>query len=273
MSLVGIIICLGFAVWYLYQENAAREGYEQVQETATKTQTETETESETKITREDIEDAEFTGEIEGEAAKLPEGIFLDMKNPIDFKALQEINPDLYAWIRIPDTNIDYPIAQREGDNSYYLTHDMYGEYRFAGCIYTEDGNSRDFSDPNTVIYGHNMKNTTMFQNLHLFADSDFFDKHPLVYIYTPEHVRAYEIFAAYTYDDRHILNSFDFTDREVYEEYLDEILHVRAMDANIREDVSVTADDCILTLSTCVGGQTSSRYLVQAVLIGDESNE
>lgn len=269
LSLAGCVCCLSFAVWYLYQDYTAKKQYEELQETLA---SEADQEEE-KVTIEEVENAKFTGEQEGEAAEIPDDIFLDMENPIDFDELKKINTDLYAWIRIPDTMIDYPIAQREGDDSYYLSHDMYQEPRFAGCIYTEDCNSRDFTDPNTVVYGHNMKNRTMFQNLHLFSDSTFFEEHPYVYVYTPEHVLAYKVFASYTYDDRHIMNSFDFEDPEVYTEYLDEIFHVRSMNKNLREDVSVTGDDRILTLATCIGGQTQSRYLVQAVLIKDEADE
>ena len=270
LSCVGCACCILFIVWYLYQNHESEKQYRELQESFA---LEEETQSETQVTLEEIEEAEFTGSQEGDAASLPDDIFLDMENPIDFEKLAEINPDLYAWIRIPGTVIDYPVAQREGDDSYYLTHDMYQEPRFAGCIYTEDCNSRDFTDPNTVLYGHNMKNQTMFQNLHLFADSDFFEEHPYVYIYTPEHVLVYKIFASYTYDDRHIMNSFDFSNQEVFEAYLDEIFHMRAMDRNLREGVSVSAEDRIITLATCIAGQTESRYLVQAVLIKDGADE
>lgn len=265
LSIVGCIVCVGFLGWYVYQNYQAQKEYERLrQEALAKTETE---EPEDEVTLEEIENTEFTGELDGEAAKIDDDIFFaDMENPIDFDKLADINTDIYAWIRIPDTNIDYPIAQREGDDAYYLSHDMYQKPRFAGCIYTEDCNSKEFTDPNTVIYGHNMKNKSMFQNLHLFSDADFFEEHPDVYIYTPQGVLLYKVFAAYTYDDRHIMNSFDFSDPEVFQDYLDEILHIRAMDANIREGVEVTVDDHIITLSTCVGGQTQSRYLVQAVL-------
>lgn len=265
LSIMGCIVCVGFLGWYVYQNYQAQKEYERLRQDAL-AQTETE-EPEDEVTLEEIENTEFTGELDGEAAKIDDDIFFaDMENPIDFDKLADINTDIYAWIRIPDTNIDYPIAQREGDDAYYLSHDMYQKPRFAGCIYTEDCNSKEFTDPNTVIYGHNMKNKSMFQNLHLFSDADFFEEHPDVYIYTPQGVLLYKVFAAYTYDDRHIMNSFDFSDPEVFQDYLDEILHIRAMDANIREGVEVTVDDHIITLSTCVGGQTQSRYLVQAVL-------
>ncbi|MCD8020814.1 MAG: class B sortase [Clostridiales bacterium] len=255
ISLVGCICCLGFVAWYLYQDYREQKAYEQLQEDVDESTT------------------EFDGETEGEAAELPDGVFLDLENPIDFDLLADINTDIYAWIRISDTSIDYPIAQREGDDAYYLSHDMYQESRFAGCIYTEEANSKDFTDPNTVIYGHNMRNGSMFQNLHYFEDATFFDEHPYVYIYTPEHVLVYEVFASYSYDNRHILNSFDFSDEEVYAQYLEDILNVRSMDKNIRDDVTVTTEDTIITLSTCIGGDSDARYLVQAVLIKDESDE
>lgn len=234
ISIIGCICCAGFLGWYLYQDYRTEKEYEQLQAEAREkaAQEEARKKEEDKVSLEEIENAEFTGEQQGEEAEITENFFVDMENPINFDELQKTNSDIYAWIRIPDTKIDYPIAQREGDPSYYLSHDMYQQPRFAGCIYTEDCNSKDFMDPNTVIYGHNMKNQSMFQNLHLFRDKDFFDSHPDVYIYTPEGVLKYTVFASYTYDDRHIMNSFDFKDKKVFEKYLDDIFNVRAMDAN-----------------------------------------
>lgn len=275
LSVIGCLCCAGFFGWYVFQTYQVKKEYENLQaemNAEKDTAVQQAEEEEEKPTIEEIENAEFTGEQVGEEAEISESFFVDMENPINFEKLQEINSDLYAWIRIPDTNIDYPIAQREGDDSFYLSHDMYQEPRFAGCIYTEDCNSKDFMDPNTVIYGHNMKNQSMFQNLHLFSDPDFFESHPDVYIYTPGGVLKYEIFAAYTYDDRHIMNSFDFSDPQVFQQYLNEVFSIRSMDANIRSDVSVTVDDHIITLATCIGGQTQSRYLVQAVLTRGEND-
>ena len=185
--------------------------------------------------------------------------------------LSQINSDLYAWVRVPGTKIDYPVAQRSGDDSFYLNHDMYREWRFAGCIYSEDINKKDFSDPLTVLYGHNMANGSMFQNLHLFADEKFFDEHPFIYIYTSDEVIAYEIFAAYVYDNRHILRSLDNVDEEqkeeAYEEYLSEILSGNLPGERLREDLEVTSGDHILTLATCVGNAPEQRYLVQGVKV------
>ena len=80
-------------------------------------------------------------------------------------ALQEINSDVYAWIRIPGTYVDYPVAQSKVDDNYYLHRSIYKKYLFAGMIYTQSCNSLDFNDPVTVVYGHNMRSTTMFTSL------------------------------------------------------------------------------------------------------------
>lgn len=190
--------------------------------------------------------------------------------PVKFEELQAVNTDIYAWITVPGTVIDYPILQHASDNTYYLMHNIDGSYGYPGCVYTENMNSKDFTDNNTVIYGHNMKNGSMFAQLHKFEDPDFFNENREVLIYLPDEVLHYTIFAAHVYDDRHLLYSFDFTDPEVYQKYLDSIFSTRDMSANIDKDVTVTADDQIITLVTCIGSQPNNRLLVQAVLTDRE---
>ena len=191
-------------------------------------------------------------------------------NPIDFAPLIEKNIDVYAWIKIPNTVIDYPVLQTtDKSDSFYLNHDIDGNYKFAGCIYSEKKNRTDFSDRNTVLYGHNMLNGTMFQNLHKFRDKSFFDENKYIYIYTPKHIFTYEIFAAYKYDNRHLLNSFNYSDDAVFQEYLDYIKNPTSMLVN-RRDVDLNLESKILTLSTCIGNESNFRYLVQGVLISDE---
>lgn len=189
-------------------------------------------------------------------------------NPIDFTSLQTINPDVYAWIQIPNTKIDYPVVQSMEDDSYYLNHDVNKKFTVAGAIYSEMKNNKDFSDPNTVLYGHNMLNGSMFQNLHKFRDADFFEQNRYIYIYTPGHILTYEICAAYRYDNRHILNSFNFSDSEVFKEYLEFVKDPKSMIVQKRE-VGLNVNSKILTLSTCIGNH-DYRYLVQGVLINDE---
>lgn len=188
--------------------------------------------------------------------------------PIDFDGLQEINPEIYAWIRVPDTNIDYPILQHEDDDqSYYLSRDMYGNSAAAGSIYTEYYNTKDFTDPNTVIYGHNMKNGSMFHNVRYFADADYFAEHEDLYIYMPEKILKYQIINCYEYDDRHLLASFEYSDNEVFDRYLEDIMNPRSMYAMVRQGLNLTTEDRLVTLSTCVANKPDHRRLLQAVLV------
>ena len=120
----------------------------------------------------------------------------------DIAALQQINPEAYAWLEITGTDISFPILQSAEDETFYLTHNIYGEEDDNGSIYTEYYNNTDFADPNTVIYGRNRDE--MFGKLHQFQDRDFFDTHREIKIYTAGKTLTYKIFAAYTYDDRHL---------------------------------------------------------------------
>ena len=108
--------------------------------------------------------------------------------PIDFQALQQQNPEVYAWIQIPQTAVDYPILQSSTDNSYYLNHTINGEEKKEGAIFTENYNTKTFEDPNTIIYGHDMKNGSMFQSIHQYMDRSFFDANRDITIYMPEKI-------------------------------------------------------------------------------------
>ncbi len=188
---------------------------------------------------------------------------------IDFDLLRETNPDIYAWIYVPETNIDYPILQSGADKEedYYLEHNLDYSSGYPGCIYTQKRNAKDFSDPNTVIYGHNMKNGSMFRTLHNFEDAAFFAENQYFYIYTEDGKLTYRIFAAYQSDNSLILNKYhDFEDRDVFADYLSDIMSQTGSNCNINRGVNVTADDKIVTLSTCIGN-ASYRYLVQGVLV------
>lgn len=221
-------------------------------------------------TLEEIEAAEFTGVIDGPGPVIPEEVLSGAEeDPVDFARLREINPELYAWIRVPGTVIDYPVAQHEGDEQeYYLHHDLYGDPQFVGCVFSQVPNAKDFSDPVTVLYGHNMKNGSMFAELHSFLDPAAFEDGPrYVYIYTENATFIYEIYSAYPADNRNILLNYDFADEAVLEEYVDSTIHPRSMEAVVNDEVAVTAEDKILTLSTCIGGMPNQRLLVQAVLI------
>lgn len=112
-----------------------------------------------------------------------------MFRKIDFAAAQATNPDVYAWIWIPGTNIDYPILQSETeDDAYYLNHTIEKKEGLPGTIYTEKYNGKEFSSPVTVVYGHNMKNGSMFADLHKFEDRAFLMQiHTYIFIFRIAH--------------------------------------------------------------------------------------
>lgn len=207
--------------------------------------------------------------LEEKIQKLEEyfGIDIPDKN-IDFAALQEeTNADIYAWIYIPNTKIDYPVLQHPEDNLYYLNYNIDGTKGYPGCIYTEDYNSKDFTDHNTVIYGHNMKNGTMFAGLHKYEDSKFFEENPYVYIYTADEVYVYQVFAAYEFSDAHILYNYPSDTDAAFSSYLEEVMDVRSMNSNFNSDIEVAGTDKIVTLSTCISNKPNNRYLVQGLLL------
>ena len=189
----------------------------------------------------------------------------EIEIPVDFESLTSQYPDIYAWITIPGTRIDYPIVQHPSDNAYYLNHTVDGRKRVEGAIFTENYNSKDFSDPNTLIYGHNMKNGSMFKGLHKYKDRQFLEEHSEIIIYQEGRILRYKIFAAYVYDSRHIMLSFDFNDENIYRSYLNSVLTKKDMSSNIDTTVEVSTEDKIITLSTC-NSNDKQRYLVQAVL-------
>ena len=190
---------------------------------------------------------------------------------VDFDELTSINSDIYAWIYIPNTNVDYPVAQSmsDGDDSFYLEHNIYRQYQFSGTIYSEIKNSTDFHDRVTVLYGHNMLNGSMFASLHNFEDEEFFDENNTIFVLTKDKVYTYLVYSAYTYDDRHILNSFFLSNDEIFREYLDSTLNPHSYNENVRERVELNTDNRILTLSTCSNGAANTRYLVQGVLVDE----
>ncbi len=221
----------------------------------------------------DVDDTEkVKEELEGyklEAARLALKYQIEIpEKNIDFDMLHsEVSEDIYAWIYIPNTNVDYPVFQHPTDNAYYLEHNVDGSEGYPGCIYTENYNSKDFSDPQTVIYGHNMRDGTMFSDLHKYEDEQFFDENKYVFIYTEETVYVYKIFAAYQTNNAHQLLNYDFSRKENLLNYLE---NVRALESELKlfdDDVVFSGDDKVLTLSTCVmkERQFHLRYLVQAL--------
>ena len=192
-------------------------------------------------------------------------------NPIDFKTIRQENSDVCAWIQIPGIEvIDYPILQSapEADDNFYLDHDINGNSKRAGAIYIQKLNHNEFDDPATIIYGHNMLNGTMFGQLKKFRNKTFFEEHREMFIYTPGHILKYEIISAFVYDDRHILNSFNFSKEDERRQFFDECVNPTSLTKNVINGATLENDDKIIVLSTCTSND-SERYLVVGKLISD----
>ena len=195
-----------------------------------------------------------------------------VQNPINFAELKEQNPEVYAWIYVPGTDVNLPVVQSTTDDNFYLNHNIDGDYAVEGAIYSQSMNAADFSDPVTVLYGHNLVNGSMFSTLHYFENEDFFAQHDTMYIYTIGHILTYKVVSAYQYDDRHILNSFDFSDPSVVRTYFDYVMAPNSLVENVRQGVTLQTTDKIVQLSTCTDtvNHTDTRYLVTGVLTDDQ---
>lgn len=190
--------------------------------------------------------------------------------PVNFDSLRSINSDVIAWVEVEGTDIDYPVLYDTSDDMYYLDHTYRGTYTAAGSIFIQDYNTDDFSDFNTVLYGHNMADRTMFAQLHNFRnDASFFEENDTIIIYTPDSKLTYEIFAAYRTNNLNILGNYPVGTAEEREDYIDHI-YSHSEIARFDYDVDVTEADRIITLSTCIG-HDSYRYVVQGVLISEEA--
>ncbi|MDO4364942.1 MAG: class B sortase [Clostridia bacterium] len=195
------------------------------------------------------------------------------KNPIDFDSLQKKNSDIYAWLKVPGTKVDYPVVQSKTDDDFYLKHSAADKsYSSSGAVYTQSINRKDFTDRVTLIYGHNGYGDTYFTTLHRFEKQDFFEKHSKFVIYTPTQKLTYRIVSAFKYDDRHIMNSFDFHNDDIFKQFIDMIQNPTSANKNVRNslDKEITINDNIVVLSTCFTGQRSNRYLICGVLIKNE---
>lgn len=201
---------------------------------------------------------------EAEAAKRPEASWAGKH---DFEELQESNPDIYAWLSVPDFEIEYPVLQHKKDD-YYLNRNLDGSSGYPGCIYTNSCNKQDFSDLNTIVYGHNMKNGTMFGSLSDIVEKDLSES-GYVYIYTPEKRFTYMIYAAVEFADIYIPDTYGVRSKEGLKSFL------KAVNKSAKyykhPEMEVTADDRVLTLSTCIGGRDTRRYLLIAKLEEEET--
>lgn len=197
----------------------------------------------------------------GDASKFP-------PCPVDLAKYMTENIEVYAYIYIPGTNISYPVVQSRHDDNYYLRRNWKGKKEGRGCIYSQLCNNRFFTDPVTVLYGHNTADGDMFSDLLKYKDKQFFGDNNTIYVYLPYGVLVYQIFSSHSFDDRHIMNSYDFSKPEVLAEFQQTLLDPPVLEKTVMEDVELCPESQILILSTCGEARSGckTRYLVNGVL-------
>lgn len=247
IALIAAIVVFCYAAFNLYhiytEYKKGTDEYNQIEEMA--------------VTERDADSAEVAG---------PNA---QLKPPIevDFDKLKSVNEDVVGWIYVdalPD--ISYPIVKGK-DNQTYLHQTYEKNYNFAGTIFVDYENSGDFSDCNTLVYGHNMKNGSMFGHLKKFREDDkLYKQDKYFWILTPERNYRYEIITAYTTS----VNSDTYTlfkgPGEEFEKYLETIKGYSEIKT---DDTDLTIKDRIVTLSTCTGNE-STRFVVQGKRVDAE---
>ncbi len=189
---------------------------------------------------------------------------------IDFSVLKRENPDIFGWLYIPGTNIDYPLLQSEEADDYYESHDAYGKQDEAGALYTELANLKNMCDFNTVIHGKTLADGGMFSELYRYADTDFMKEHENVYLYIEDNLLTYEIFAAYQREDSSLIRTYDFTYLSGCQQFLDDLYGTRVMGKNIKEGwEDVTPYHFLITLTTVSREDPGKQYVVVAALVQD----
>ena len=194
------------------------------------------------------------------------------ESPIDFTELQSINEEIHAWITVDNTSINYPVAQHAGEsgtyseNYYYLDTNYDNTYSEYGTLFTTTENATDMSDPITVIYGHNR---SRFEELKLYRDETYWDEHRYIHVYTPTEELTYKIWAAVVHSDDFLANLYDLKTTEGVESFITGVLQINDLNSHVDESMTVTGDDRLVVLSTCVPEDSSKRYLVVGVLQTD----
>lgn len=181
---------------------------------------------------------------------------------IDFEGLKAANPDIIGWIEVPGAGISYPLVQGN-DNSYYLTHMSSGKYGIHGSIFMDCHNAPDFSGSNTIIYGHNMKDGTMFAALSEYQSPALYQQYPYFYIYLPDGVLKYQIFSCYCGQIGSMGYTYAFPQKAAFQDFLDALQSY----ASYGTDIQAGITDHIVTLSTCVNTDRDYRYLIHGKLI------
>ena len=184
---------------------------------------------------------------------------------VDFEYLQSINSDIIGWIVWENEDISYPLLY-SGDNSKYLSTSFDGRELSSGSIFLDGRNDSSFSDQHNIIYGHNMKNLSMFGKLKYYkTDDSYYSEHQYIQILLPDRTERYQIFSFNTVSSSSIVYNVDYTNSEEIEEFLNYI----ELASYTATGIDVDSEDKILSLSTCTADE-DKRFVINAVLVDEK---
>ncbi len=198
---------------------------------------------------------EFLQPVEEQTDKLADA---KLHFAVDFDSIQAINPDVTGWIWMEDTVVNYPVLHSKKDNDEYLYTTYDGKQNSSGSIFVDYRNNAGYTDDNTVLYGHNMKNGSMFAVLKKLAGQEFYDAHKTFYILTPEGNRRYEIISVFQVDALSSLYDRQFDTIEDKQDWLNRVLQKSA----ILSPFTASVEDTFVMLSTCVSGDDLRARIV-----------
>lgn len=195
-------------------------------------------------------------------AEIPQEIADEMTSQV--QELSENYDDSVAWLYIPNTNIDYPIMQ-SGDNDYYAHRATDGSYLYAGSLFMDYRCNADFSDFNSVIYGHNMENGTMFADIPNYENEEYFMNRSYGWLTTENDVRLIDFFAVARTSD----TSGIYLANPNFEEWDNQLRNC----AGIYKEIGISADDNLITLSTCSSAEGNSRTILVGKIIENREDD
>lgn len=194
---------------------------------------------------------------------------------VDFAVLREENPDIFAWLYIPDTRIDVPVLQNINEDEFYKEHDAYGKESSNGAAYIEIANLSSMCDFNTVIHlGKETDKAEEFADIYQFAEPGFFGEHEKMYLYMDGNVLTYEIFAAYERENMSLIRSYDFTYLAGCQRFLDDMYGTRDLSMNLREGWDgVSPYHFLVTLTAQESDDADRQFVVIGILVDDAAGK
>ena len=182
----------------------------------------------------------------------------DYVNSANEEELKSINSDYKMWIQIENTNINYPVVQGS-DNDYYLKHNFRKESNISGTVFVESANDID-NDKNIILYGHNMRNGTMFNNITNYKEESFFNEDNKISIIMNNTLYEYEVFSVYVKNVSEVNLAIGFANEDEFINYA----YNEADESLYKKDVDFSAEDNLITLVTCSYEFTDARTIVVA---------